>query len=69
MRNLAEKLFEWTGIRWLITLEKKEGQKNFLESQKIKKEEFLEKEKKTEIYRKIKNIFSDVELLEVKKRD
>ena len=69
VRNLAEKLFEWTGTRWLITLEKKEGQKNFLESQKIKKEEFLEKEKKTEIYKKIKNIFSDAELLEVKKRD
>ena len=23
VRNLAEKLFEWTGSRWLITLEKK----------------------------------------------
>ena len=37
VRSLAEKLFEWTGNRWLITLEKKEGQKTFLESQSIKK--------------------------------
>ena len=69
VRSLAEKLFEWTGNRWLITLEKKEGQKTFLESQNIKKKKFLEQEKEKEIYKKFKNIFSDVELLEVKKSD
>ena len=69
VRSLAEKLFEWTGNRWLITLEKKEGQKTFLESQNIKKKKILEQEKEKEIYKKFKNIFSDGELLEVKKSD
>ena len=69
VRSLAEKLFEWTGNRWLITLEKKEGQKTFLESQNIKRKKFLEQEKEKEIYKKFKNIFSDGELLEVKKSD
>ena len=34
VRNLSEKLFEWTGSRWVITLTKKEGAKTYSE-QKI----------------------------------
>ena len=35
----------------------------------IKKKEFLDQEKKGKIYQKFKDIFSDGELLEVKKED
>ena len=69
VRNLSEKLLKWTGNRWVITLAKKVGQKTFSELKKIKKKEFLDQEKKSEIYKKFKNIFPDVELLEVKKKD
>ena len=69
VRNLSEKLLEWTGNRWVITLAKKVGQKTFSELKKIKKKELLDQEKKSEIYKKFKNIFPDVELLEVKKKD
>ena len=69
MRNLSEKLHKWTGERWVITLTKKKGQKTFSEINNIKKKEILEKEKKGEVYKKLKNIFSDIELLEVKKKD
>ena len=69
VRNLSQKLLEWTGTRWVITLTKKMGQKTFSELQSIKKKESLDQEKKGEIYKKFKNIFSDGELLEVKKED
>ena len=69
VRNLSEKLLEWTGNRWVITLAKKAGQKTFSELKKIKKKELLDQEKKSEIYKKFKNILPDVELLEVKKKD
>ena len=69
VRNLSEKLLEWTGNRWVITLAKKPGQKTFSELKKIKNKKLLDQEKKGEIYKKFKNIFSDVELLEVKKKD
>ena len=69
VRKLSEKLLEWTGNRWVITLTKKAGQKTFSELRDIKRKELLDEEKKGEIYKKFKNIFSDVELLEVKKRD
>ena len=38
-------------------------------SESIKRKELFEQEKKREIYKKFKNIFSDGELLEVKKKD
>ena len=69
VRNLSERLLEWTGNRWVITLAKKTGQKTFSDMKKIKKKELLDQEKKGEIYKKFKNIFSDGELIEVKKKD
>ena len=69
VRNLSEKLHEWTGNRWVITLSKKMGQKTFTETENIKKKELLDREKKGEINKKFRNIFSDGELLEVKKNN
>ena len=69
VRNLSQKLLEWTGTRWVITLTKKMGQKTFSELQSIKKQELLDQEKKGEVYKKFKDIFSDGELLEVKKEE
>ena len=69
VRNLSGKLVAWTGNRWVITLSKEKGAKTFLETQNIKQKELLNKEKEGEVYKNIKNIFSDAELLEVKKKD
>mgnify|MGYP001219253310 CR=1 FL=1 len=69
VRNLSKKLLEWTGNRWVITLTKQAGQKTFSELKGIKKQELLDNEKKGEVYKKFKNIFSDAELLEVKRED
>ena len=69
VRNLSEKLLEWTGNRWVITLTKGAGQKNFSKLQSIKKRELLEQEKKGEVFKKFKNIFSDGDLIDVSKKD
>ncbi len=69
VRNLSERLHVWTGKRWVITLSKEKGQKTFSENESLKKKELLEKERKSEESKKFKQIFSDGELLEVKKED
>ena len=69
VRNLSTKLVEWTGNRWVITLSKGTGEKTFSETQDIRKKELLNNEKKGEVYKKFISIFSDAELLEVKKND
>jgi DNA polymerase-3 subunit gamma/tau len=69
VRNLSEKLNEWIGKRWLITLTKQAGNNTYREMQIIKQNDFLENEKKGETYKKLKNIFPDAELLEVSKKE
>ena len=69
VRNLSVKLLEWTGKRWVITLTKDVGQKTFAELQLINRRQLIEKEKKGEVYKKFKNIFSDGELVKVSKKN
>jgi len=69
VRNLSEKLLEWTGKRWVITLSKEVGQNTFSERQSINSMQMLEQEKKKEVYKKFKSIFSDGELVKVSKED
>ena len=69
VRNLSTKLVEWTGTRWVITLSKEMGKRTFFETQNINKEKLLNEEKEGKVYKNIKKIFSDAELLEVKKKD
>ena len=69
VRNLSEKLLEWTGKRWVITLSKEKGQRTFSELKNIKKKELLNQEKEGEIYKEFKNTFSDGELVKVSKKN
>jgi len=69
VRNLSEKLLEWTGKRWVITLTKEVGQKTFSQRQSINSMQMLEQEKKRTVYKKFKSIFSDGELVKVSKED
>ena len=46
---------------------KRKRTKNFSWTEKYKKKELLEKEKNSEVHQKFKDIFSDLELIEVKK--
>ncbi len=69
VRNLSQKLLEWTKNRWVITLSKELGQKTFFETQVIKKKQIFVEEKKSKTYKEFKNIFQDGELIEIKKND
>ena len=68
VRNLSEKLLEWTNKRWVISLTKETGQKSFLEQNKMKKDKLLEQGKNEEIYKLLKNTFPDAELIDIKKK-
>ena len=69
VRNLSEKLLEWTKKRWVITLTKDIGEKTFSELQSIKKEQMINEQKKGDLYKKFKNLFPDSELIDVLKKD
>jgi len=69
VRNLSEKLLEWTGKRWVITLTKEKGEPTFYEKKINKKKQLLDCEKKGEVYKKLKAVFSDAELIEISKKE
>tara|TARA_Y100000591_G_C21826033_1_gene696721 strand:+ start:299 stop:1909 length:1611 start_codon:yes stop_codon:yes gene_type:complete len=69
VKDLSEKLFEWTNKRWVISFSKKKGET----SQKQKKLEMVEKEltdfKNSNEYSELLNSFPDIELVDIKKND
>ena len=65
VRKLSEKLLDWTKKRWVITLTKGEGQKSFIEINKIKKKEMIENAKNENLYKKFKETFDDAELIAI----
>ena len=69
IKNLSNRLFEWTNKRWIITLSKKTGnisKKDFIKKNKKKD---LEDAKNTNVYKKIVEVFSDAELINVEKEE
>ena len=67
VKDLSAKLFEWTGERWIISLTKKKGLETKKQIQIKKKKENIEKIKDHEIYKKIKDLFPDAELIDGEK--
>ena len=66
IKELSYKLFEWTNIRWIITLSKKTGEISLKEKDQIKQKKIFDEVKKSEIYKKVMNILPDAELIDVK---
>lgn len=69
VRNLSKKLLDWTSKRWVITLAREKGQKTFLEKKTDSKKKLLENEKEKDLYKKLKNIFPDAELVDISSED
>jgi len=65
IKNLSSKLYEWTNDRWIISLSKKNGNLSKKEKDKILNKEFLENEKKSDVYKKVLETFPDAELIDV----
>ena len=66
IKNISNKLNEWTGKRWIISLSKDEGETTVYEKKNHQKIELLEQMKQSEIYKKIMATFPDIELIDVK---
>ncbi len=69
IKNLSNRLFEWTNKRWIITLSKKTGNISKKDFIKKNKKQDLEDAKNTNVYKKIVEVFSDAELINVEKEE
>jgi len=69
IKELSNKLFEWTDNRWIITLSQKKGEISMKEKDQINQSQIFEEVKKSNIYKKVLEILPDAELIDVKKID
>ena len=69
VKILSTKLFEWTNKRWIIAFSQSKGNLSVKEEISEDKLKTINQFKKTEKYKKISEIFNDIELVEVKKKD
>ena len=69
IKKLSQCLFMWTGKRWIISLSKESNSKTFHEEKINKKEKQIDEEKNSEIFKEMSKIFTDIDLLDVRKED
>ena len=69
VKLLSEKLYEWTGERWLISFSKEKGKPTMKEKNISNKQLLIEQYKDSNQYRELKKLFSDAELVEVKNKE
>ena len=69
IKKLSHCLNEWTGQRWIITLSKDNNLKTFHEQKIEKKQNKLEKEKNSEVYKEVLKFFPDSELIDVSEKN
>ena len=66
VKDLSSKLFEWTGLRWIIAFSKKKGIPSLKEVDKISKSKILATAEKSNLIKKVKELFPDSELIDIK---
>ena len=69
IKNLTSRLLEWTGNRWIITLSKSKGDQTIYEKKNEVKKMLFEEAKKTEIYKKVMELFPNAELTNVEEAE
>ena len=65
IKNLTEKLLEWTGERWIISLSKNSEAKSVYEKNIEAKNNFIDEFKKGQIAKEIETAFPDAKLIDI----
>ena len=66
IKDLSNKLYEWTSKRWIISLSKKDGAISKKKEEELNRKILLDEAKEKKIYKKVLEIFSDAELINIK---
>ncbi len=69
IKNLTEKLLQWTGERWIISLSKNVEAKSIYEKNLENQNKTIEEFKKSKIAKDLETAFPDAKLLEIKEEE
>ena len=65
IKDLSNKLYDWTNKRWIISLSKKDGAISKKQEEQINKKKLFEDAKKSKVYKKVLETFPDAELINI----
>ena len=68
VKDLSEKLYDWTGNRWIILFSKQKGEKSKKEKIKNFKEQQIKKLKNSPDYKNLLEIIPDIELIDIENK-
>ena len=69
VKELSEKLYEWTNNRWFISFSKEKGAISRKDIEKDLKEKRITEFKNSGIYAHLLKEIPDIELIDIKKKD
>ena len=69
IKELSNKLYEWTNIRWIIMLSKKKGLITKKQQEKINNNLIINNVKKSKMYNDILEFFPDAEMIKFNKKN
>ena len=69
VKELSEKLYQWTATRWIISFSNERGSITKKEEKKLSRDKNINKYKNSNEYIELLNLIPDIELIDVKKND
>ena len=69
VKDLSEKLYNWTKNRWLISFSKNKGAMSEKERKNSKKEKIIKEFKNSIDYKNLLKVIPDIELMDIEKKD
>ena len=69
IKNLTEKLFQWTGERWIISLSKNTDAKSIFEKNLESKKHKISEFRSSKIAKEIETVFPDAKLINIKEEE
>ena len=68
VKELSEKLFEWTDIRWIISFSKQKGEISRKDEQKNFKKKEINQFKNSKTFKELEKNFPDIDLIDLKEK-
>ena len=69
IKDLSEKLYDWTKNRWLISFSKEKGAVSEKEKKRVLKEKNIKEFESSKEFKNLLKAFPDIELIDIEKKD
>ena len=69
IKDLSEKLYDWTKNRWLISFSKEKGETSEKEKKHNLKKKIITEYKSSSEYKNLLKVLPDIELIDIEKKD